>query len=323
MFFRILIFMMIGFTLNAYANPACQEWEEEYHYSPESKADMMNYAHCLIFNGGKEKALAFIQDLDNQGYIPGAFYMAKYIQHQWNYGTRDYEQLNETIVAYLRVISLIEGTFDYPRFNGQNFDTVLLWHEQTDQMELNSHYQVPMTYFDKFGSGAEGIYNLYLMQSPNYNGERNLNTYPTYNLYTEDSLEKTIEHANRCLSLPMKDYFIEELYRFYQSACQVLKDSAQALLPLEGERLSLLNKRSCRDALPDCQEYNDLLEEEIIPIIKKAYDELDVIFNDLNHFVEEKDARDAEISRKFQEELDAVTSDEEHLELLRKYDLID
>ena len=81
------------------------------------------------------------------------------------------------------------------------------------------------------------------MQSSNYNGERNLNTSPTYNLYTEDSLEKTIEHANRCLSLPMKDYFIEEVYQFYQSACQVLKDSAQALLPLERERLSLFKQK--------------------------------------------------------------------------------
>ncbi len=323
MFLKFLTLMMMIFTLNAYANPACREWEEEYHYSPDYLPDVMGYARCLIFNGDKEKALAFIQQLDRQGYIPGVFYMAKYIQHRWNYGTRDYERLNETIVAYLRVISLIEGTYDYPRFNGQNFDTVLLWHERKDQMELSSHYRVPMTYFHKFKKGAAGIYNLYLMQSSNYSGERDLNTYPAYNLYTEDSLEKTIEHANRCLSLPMKDYFIEEAYRFYQSACQVLKDSAQALLPLEGERLSLLNKRSCRSALPNCQEYDELVKEKMFPIIGETHDELDIIFDDLNRFFEEKEARDAEISRKFQEELDAVTSDEEHLELLRKYDLID
>ncbi len=323
MFFKLLTLMMMIFTLNAYANPSCSVVEQAYHAHPEHNATSMNYAHCLIFNGDKEKALAFIQQLDRQGYIPGVFYMAKYIQHQWNYGTRDYDRLDEIIMAYLRAISLIEGTFDYPRFNGQNFDGALLWYEQTDSMELNSHYQVPMTYFHKFTQGAIGIYNLYLMQSPNYSGGRDLNTYPTYNLYTEDSLEKTIEHANRCLSLPMKIYFIEEVYRFYQSACQVLKDSAQALLPLEGERLSLLNKRSCRSALPNCQEYNDLADREMIPIIDKVFDELDVIFDELNRFLEEKEARDAEISRKFQEELDAVTSDEEHLELLRKYDLID
>ncbi len=299
MFLKLLTLMMMIFTLNAYANPSCSVVEQAYHNYPENDANSMNYAHCLIFNGDKEKALAFIQQLDNQGYIPGVFYMAKYIQHQWNYGTRDYDRLDEIIMAYLRVISLIEGAYDYPQFNGPRFDGALLWYEQTDQMELNSHYNVPMTYFHKFKKGAAGIYNLYLMQSSNYSGERDLNTYPTYNLYTEDSLEKTIEHANRCLSLPMKDYFIEEVYQFYQSACQVLKDSAQALLPLERERLSLLNKRSCRDTLPNCQEYDELVKEKMFPIIGETHDELDIIFDELNRFLEKKDAcLEAELERR-------------------------
>ncbi len=299
MFLKLLTLMMMIFTLNAYANPSCSVVEQAYHAHPEHNATSMNYAHCLIFNGDKEKALVFIQDLDNRGYIPGAFYMAKHIQTGGTFETRDYDRLNETIVAYLRVISLIERAYDYPQFNGQNFDGALLWYEQTDSMELSSYYNVSVSYFNKFTKGANGAHNLYLMQSPNYSGGRDLNTYPTYNLYTEDSLEKTIEHANRCLSLPMKDYFIEEVYRFYQSACQVLKDSAQALLPLEGERLSFLNKRSCQGDLTNCEEYNDLLQGEMVPIVNRTLNKLDVIFNDLNHFLEKKDAcLEAELERR-------------------------
>ena len=142
--------MMMIFTLNAYANPSCSVVEQAYHAHPEHNATSMNYAHCLIFNGDKEKALVFIQDLDNRGYIPGAFYMAKYIHNEWNFGTRDYDRLDEIIMAYLRVISLIEGAFDYPMFSSQGFDGALLWYEQTDSIELNSHYQVAVSYFDKF-----------------------------------------------------------------------------------------------------------------------------------------------------------------------------
>ena len=268
------------------------------------------YARCLIFEKEKEeKALSLLHYSADRGDVPAAFYLARYIQTGGTFemGDRDYDKLNETIMAYLRVLSLIKGDFNYPWGGDRSMN------EMEDSIELNSHYQIPITYFHKFIEGAIGIYNLYLMQSPNYNGERDLNTYPDYNLYTQDSLEKTIEHAETCLSLPKKDYFSERDYKAHQSACQVLKDGAQTLLPLEGERLSLLNKRSCRDTLPYCQEYDDLVDGKMIPIIRDAYDELEVIFSELNRFLaEERACVNAELKRRqklFEEEGIIVTDE--------------
>ena len=51
--------------------------------------------------------------------------------------------------------------------------------------------------------------------------------------------------------------------------------------------------------MPDCQEYNDLADGRMTSIVHQAYDELDVIFDDLSRFLEKKDAcLEAELERR-------------------------
>ena len=122
-----------------------------------------------------------------------------------------------------------------------------------------------------------------MLTMPSYTGDRDLNTYPQYNRHTMDSLDKMLEHANRCLSLPPKDHFIGYKYKAYKEACQIFKDTALALRPLESQRLDLMVDESCMGDLPPCQDYIDL-REEIMSIHSSMYDKIEEIFEPENIF---------------------------------------
>ena len=137
--------------------------------------------------------------------------------------TIDRDNIEKAIQAYFWVLFLIDFGPNYP------VDPDHILYEANAQAELSSTYLVPLLYFRKFDSGSYGNQNRHLLMSPSYEGDRDLKTYPEYNLYTIDSLDKTIEFANRCINLPDKPHFMTEYYRGYQKACQVLKDTATAL----------------------------------------------------------------------------------------------
>ena len=94
---------------------------------------------------------------------------------------------------------------------------------------LEPNYRIPMLYFDKFMKGAQGTDNMYLLRSPSYEGERDLNTYPKYSPYTIDSLEQMIKFADQCLALPPSGTFNPGNMKNLKPGCQVLKEAATAL----------------------------------------------------------------------------------------------
>ncbi len=113
--------------------------------------------------------------------------------------------------------------------------------------------------------------------SPSYEGDRDLETYPDYSPYTIDSLSNIIEFANRCIALPNKNHFNPSYYIGYQKACQILKDVAETLMPMELEALTLLATESCGKDLPNCQEYDELTDRQS-SLINQAESELGEIF---------------------------------------------
>ena len=143
-------------------------------------------------------------------------------------------------------------------------------------MELRSHYRVPYLYMQKFALGVLGLYREHLLNSPSYEGERDLKTYPKYSHHTLNSLEKVIEHGNRCTALPKKSYFRQPHYDDYQEACRLLKDTAEALLPLEEKRLVLLATKSCNKDILECK-HKELINE-MGSTFAQTQDELKEIF---------------------------------------------
>ena len=180
------------------------------------------------------------------------------------------DNIIKAIKAYKRVIFFINLDPDYP--DGNDI------YEEKSQIELKTHYRLPQMYFEKFRYGAIGIHNMHKLRSPSYSGNGGLNTYPKYNPYTIDSLEQTVVLANQCLTLPFKRHFKSEQYKNTTAGCRILKEAAQTLLPLEHDRLALLNTHSCSDDLVQCDEYEEILKDEIVPIVQHVSSNLDEIF---------------------------------------------
>ncbi len=240
-----------------------KEVEQNYSADPDSPWDQNMYALCLIAKGEDDKGLSILYHVaDFHQFVPSADLIAYYIASDGKFESGNAtEKVNEAITAYFRVLTLINFDPDFP----QRY-TIL---EIAEQMELTAYYRVPLLYNSKFIQGANGSENSYLLRSPSYTGDRDLNTYPEYSPYTIDSLQKTIRHASRCLALPKKSHFQADKYAKTVSACQVLKDRATALLPLEQKRLTLLAQESCHQDLPQCAEHEEVANE-MVSIIRQG-----------------------------------------------------
>ena len=225
------------------------------------------YAYCLLVKGDNDSdALFHLYRLRNHHrYVPAAYMIAKYTESKGVFNEAIYhDKVNEAIGAYSTVLSLM--TSDYPN----DGDSVLRQEEQDRQIELVSRYQLTYLHHLRFMNGVIGTHNMYLVQSPNYKGNKNLNTYPEYRLYTLDSLQQVIRYGNKCHNLPDKKYFNPVYYEQLTKECDFLVGIAEYLMPLEEERLDLLNDRYCQKRT--CTRYDDLVKE-IFTINKIIYED--------------------------------------------------
>ena len=62
-------------------------------------------------------------------------------------------------------------------------------------------------YLAMFYRGVYGDYSVRLLNSPSYEGDRDLKTYPEYRDNTMGYINLAIEHAGDCKNLPFKKYF--------------------------------------------------------------------------------------------------------------------
>ena len=280
----LLSLVFVSFADLAFANSFRGNWlcsdadfkivKQDYRSDSTSVYYRIGYAHCLIVKGKDSEGLAILHNIVDHSTHPArvkaAFMVAEYISTGGIFeDTTDEDNINEAIKAYGRVIFFISLDPDYSNTNDL--------FEAEAQIELTSHYRLPLLYSEKFKKGATGTDNIHLLSSPSYNGDRDLKTYPEYSPYTIDSLEKAIEFANQCLVLPLKRHFQSSSYRNYKAGCQVLKEAAQDSLPLERQRLVLLDTDSCSNDLPQCLEHQEI-KSEMVSIIRQAGSELRQIF---------------------------------------------
>ena len=250
--------------------------KQDYSSTPENIYSQLRYAHCLITRGqGNDDAQGMsilhniVESSTEPARVKAAWMVANYVKTGGTFeDTTDENNINEAIEAYGRVVFFINLDPRYP--DGNEI------YEAESQIELKSHYRLPLLYFEKFKKGAKGSDNAYWQTSISYTGNGGLNTYPEYSPYTLDSLEKMIAFADVCLNLPRKRHFNPITYKKTKAECQVLKETAQALLPLERERLTLLNEDSCSDDLPQCLEHQEV-KSGIISIIRQANSDIDTI----------------------------------------------
>ena len=229
----------------------------------------IGYAICLVLRGqGNDVAegmRSLYHKVERHNHVFAALFIAEFIESGGDFQIPiDENKINEAIHAYGRVLTYINFDPRYP--HGEPIDYTI-W-ERGNQMELRAYYHIPYLYINKFALGFHGLYHEYLLTSISYKGKRDLPRFHKYSSYTQDSLDKTIESANRCLALPKKRHFKSKHYEYYQKQCGLMKEAAIGLRPLEDKRLVLLATESCRRDLPKCREY-DVLHKQIKGVIKK------------------------------------------------------
>ena len=255
----------------------CEDFKEaERLYKKDSKS--INYqllmGICLVLRGqGNDAAegMSLIHHVaDRYNHVLAALFIAEYIDSGGDFELPiDINQISEAIHAYGRVLAFINFDPRYPF--GEPIYYII--YERSNQMELRAYHRIPRLYTAKYILGFYGLYHQHLMTSAGYKGKRDLPTFSKYSLYTQDSLIKAIESADRCINLPKKRHFKTRYYEFYRKSCQIGKEQALALQPLEEKRLVLLATESCRRDLPNCREYNEL-HEQMRSIIRGKNSEL-------------------------------------------------
>ena len=278
--FALILFLLVFSPLslaNIYTrgNHTCENFnamESLYKREPENIASKTGYAECLILKGEDERGLYMLNHIldqdPNQVYV--AYILAIYIKTGGEFTGLDKEKLDEAISAYQRVLFLIDLSPSYPN-NGNEIS------ESVYQTELQSNYMASLLYLKRFQFGFAGTVNKYLASSPSYEGDKSeLNFYPKYSPHTMDSLHKLKRQALMCVSLPEKWYFKNEEYKMTTAACRILKEMAEALLPLEEKRLTYLSKESCHKDLPKCSEY-DKVADELVRVFRQRNSEINEI----------------------------------------------
>ena len=246
-----------------------------YKSEPQDIGWEIVYGACLALRARGNDAAEGLRRLrriaKQHNHVLAALFVTEYVETDGRFEFPiDFDNINEAINGYRQVLTYIdhEGS-SYPQ--SEPIDYTI--YENVHQMELRAYYRIPSLSRNKFINGWQGTYRRYLLTSPSYKGKRDLKTYPVYGPYTQDSLDETIRWANRCLSLPPKRHFKRNRYSFNKKACEIFKEEAIALLPLEKKRLVLLNTESCRRDLPKCKEYNEL-HKQMYNIMVKFFTEL-------------------------------------------------
>ena len=226
---------------------------------------------CLIAAGRDSEGLSVLHHLVNRhNDVQAASMLAKYIASggALDGKTVDDNKVDEGIEAYNRVLLFINSDPSYP-FNGNALT------EKAVQTELSAHYSVTSMLATKFIFGVNGSENRYLLKSPSYKGSRSLKTHPKHSPHTLNSLQRVIDSANRCLALPKKRHFFPDDYRQTRAFCQVFKDVAIALLPLEKERLALLATEKCKEDIMKCR-HGEVMEE-MAKIVNQSHSDIKAI----------------------------------------------
>lgn len=248
--------------------------EKRYKADPENIAKEIAYGACLSLRGQGDDAAEGLSRLwriaKQYNHVFAALFVTEYVETGGRFEAPiDFDKINEAIFGYGQVLTYVNWDPKYPY--GDPIEYVI--YENSSQMELRAYYRIPTLYRSKFIRGWDGTYHRYLLTSPSYKGKRDLKTYPQYSLYTQDSLDKVIASANRCLALPRKGHHKSRRYEFNKKACRIMKEEALALRPLEDKRLVLLATESCRRDLPNCKEYNEL-HKQMYNIMVKFFSEL-------------------------------------------------
>ncbi|MDE0092667.1 MAG: hypothetical protein OXN83_05240 [Oligoflexia bacterium] len=270
----LLLFSLSSWAQYERGSRVCTDKSEEYYkQDSEDIGNQYLYAACLVIKGEDAKGLAMLYHLsDHQSSVTASFFLADYLETDGRFMAPSSEKnLDEAIGYYLRTQAIIALIPSYP-------EPDYFFHEKNHQMELKAVYRVPFLYLRKYGTGIIGDYRRHLLQSPNYTGSREKETYSQYNSYMLDSLSKVARYAGECANLPQKRYFNSTRYQATIEACHLLEELAFTLIPLEEKRQEILLQPHCKDLNEtNCPEYYET-HKTIYDLREDFIEKLEIVF---------------------------------------------
>ena len=221
------------------------------------------YAICLLARnvGDDVRALNMLEVEAKKGDVTAAYILALYTATNGTFDNGKWDNYREAFHAFGRVIHIINQKVNYPEGWADP--------EYADQYELLSYRFLVIFAYRQFLGGVNGSHNSYRLQSPTYAGNRDLRLRPKYSPYTLHNLQLTIENAEICSSLIMKEHFEKLLYLQTVRYCELMKGYAQRILPLETKRLALLENDSCARDVEVCSEYQEVVYQGIAPLVRE------------------------------------------------------
>ena len=240
--------------------------ERDFKLNPQDLDERYFHFSCEVIKGNDSVGLPELYILaDKHSHLLANNFLANYLQTngELNNSFIEITTVDEAIKYRMRTQALIKLIPNYP------YSTLYEFIERDDQIELDSAYKLPHLYFVKYNLGIIGDYHVALLNSPSYEGDKNLETYPEYNTNMYDSLENVVKYAGECANLPQKPHFNLERYNATIKACNLMRDAAKNIDLLEENRKNIL--KTCDDFTED---------EESCPEYYKAHDEISELMVD-------------------------------------------
>ena len=244
------------------------------------------YALCLLAKGevtnnqdDVSKGMLILHGLaDQHSNIVANYWIAKYHSTGGSFGTKIADRnLDLAADYYSSTLAIIKTYNSYPPL------IYSMWEKNTN-IEMKSYYMLPLIYLAMFYKGVSGDYRVRLLNSPSYEGDRDLETYPEYRDNIMGYINLAIEHAGNCKNLPLKRHFKKPASPYYIKVCAMYEEKAKLLKSAYMKRQLILNQNNCKDIGSDeivsayCPE-NDETGQKIIDTYYSIFEESNKIFH--------------------------------------------
>ena len=258
-----------------------RQYKEQLNDPDPSVNVTLVYALCLLLKGevtnnqdNVSKGMLILHSLaDQHSNIVANYWIAEYHLSGGDF-KKSIADRNLDLAAhyYSRTLAIIKTYNNYPPLE------YFTW-EATDNIEMTAYYKLPIVYLAMFYKGVSGDYQVRLLNSPSYKGDRNLETYPEYRDNIMGYINLAIEHAGNCKNLPLKRHFEKPASPYFIKVCAMYEEKAKLLKSAYMKRQLILNQDRCKDIGSDetvfayCPEFYEV-EQKIIDTYNSIFKEI-------------------------------------------------
>ena len=251
----------------------------------------VHYGQCLVLDGQEERGRAVLDRLIQDDNIPSAVFLTKWTESHANFDHP--EEIQEVIDEYLRLSATVDSMREYSQ--GMNFQKrlsnsttlIVTMHIPSRMQQIFAYpgmnfdfYDMPEIYVRAYFKIPE-LYLLKFTQELDLEESQFIagNIQDFDEIFASASLYSVKSHAEDCISVNETSFFRQRLSFFrdkYLPGCHLLKDTAEALIPLTSERRRHLRNADCANNLRDCAEYQNV-RNQMDGIIQSAREDLSKI----------------------------------------------